>query len=161
MCILHLHILKIPWRRDRLPTPLFLGFPVKNMPAVWETWIQSLGWDDSLEKAKATHSSILAWRIPWTMGLQRVRHNWVTFIFTFTIPLWNIFKINMTSLTVLQLYFNLMKTNGRIHIYGKSLWVVMIFTAVNINHCGKINQVLLWIAYKNTNPSTLTTSIRI
>ena len=57
MCILHLHILKIPWRRDRLPTPLFLGFPVKNMPAVWETWIQSLGWEDPLEKGKATHSS--------------------------------------------------------------------------------------------------------
>ena len=63
MCILYLHILKIPWRRDRLPTPLFLGFPVKNMPAMWETWVRSLGWDDSLEKGKATHSSILAWRI--------------------------------------------------------------------------------------------------
>ena len=59
---------KIHWRRDRLPTPVFLGFLVaqlvKNPPAVWETCIQSLGWKDPLEKGKATHSSILAWRIP-------------------------------------------------------------------------------------------------
>ena len=40
---------------------------VKNLPAVWETWVQSLGWEDPLEKGKATHSSILAWRIPWTV----------------------------------------------------------------------------------------------
>ena len=37
---------------------------VKNTPAVWETWVRSLGWEDPLEKGKATHSSILAWRIP-------------------------------------------------------------------------------------------------
>ena len=55
---------------------------VKNPPAVWETWAQSLGWEDSLEKGKAAHSSILEdsmdWRIPWTvqsMGSQRVRYN--------------------------------------------------------------------------------------
>ena len=40
---------------------------VKNLPAKWETWVQSLGWEDPLEKGKATHSSILAWRIPWTV----------------------------------------------------------------------------------------------
>ena len=43
-----------------------------------QTWVRSLGWEDPLEKGKATHSSILAWRIPWTvspMGLQRVGHN--------------------------------------------------------------------------------------
>ena len=38
---------------------------VKNLPAMWEAWVQSLGWEDPLEKGKATHSSILAWRIPW------------------------------------------------------------------------------------------------
>ena len=38
---------------------------VKNLLAMWETWVQSLGWEDPLEKEKATHSSILAWRIPW------------------------------------------------------------------------------------------------
>ena len=40
---------------------------VKNLPAMWETWIQTLGWEDLLEKGKATHSSILAWRIPRTV----------------------------------------------------------------------------------------------
>ena len=40
---------------------------VKNPPAMQETWVQSLGWDDPPERGKATHSSILAWRIPWTV----------------------------------------------------------------------------------------------
>ena len=52
---------------------------VKNPPALQETWVRFLGWEDPLEKGKATHSSILAWRIPWTvykyMGLQRVGHD--------------------------------------------------------------------------------------
>jgi len=51
---------------------------VTNLPAMRETRVRSLGWENPLEERKATHSSILAWRIPWTvqsMGLQRVRHN--------------------------------------------------------------------------------------
>ena len=51
---------------------------VKNQPAMQETWIRSLAWEDPLEKEMATNSSILAWRIPWTvqsMGSQRVGHN--------------------------------------------------------------------------------------
>ena len=40
---------------------------VENLPAMQETWVQSLGWEDSLEKGKAIRSSILAWRIPWTV----------------------------------------------------------------------------------------------
>ena len=59
---------------------------VKNLPAMWETQVWSLGWKDYLEKGMATHLSILAWRIPWTEepgGLQstesqRVGHNWAT-----------------------------------------------------------------------------------
>ena len=54
---------------------------VKNPPAVRETWVQSLGWEDPLEKDMATHSTILAWRIPWTeesMVSQRVRQDRVT-----------------------------------------------------------------------------------
>ena len=58
---------------------------VKNLPAVQKTWVWSLGWEDPLEKGIATHSSIFAWRIPWTeepgrlqsVELQRVRHDWV------------------------------------------------------------------------------------
>ena len=113
---------KIPWRRDRLPTPVLLGFPcgsagkesacsagdpssisgsgrspregigcplqyswaslvaqlVKNLPEMQETRVQSLGWEDPLEKGKTMNSSTLAWRIPWTvypLGLQRVRQD--------------------------------------------------------------------------------------
>ena len=40
---------------------------VKHLPAMWETWVRSLSWEDPLVKEKATHSSILAWRIPWTV----------------------------------------------------------------------------------------------
>ena len=40
---------------------------VKNLPAMWEIWVRFLVWKDPLEKGKATHSSILAWRIPWTL----------------------------------------------------------------------------------------------
>ena len=40
---------------------------VKNLPAMWETWVPTLGWEDPLEKGKATHSSTLAWRIPWAV----------------------------------------------------------------------------------------------
>ena len=51
---------------------------VKNLPSMWETWVRSLGWEDPLEKGKATHSCILAWRIPRTMQStesQRVGHD--------------------------------------------------------------------------------------
>ena len=47
---------------------------LKRLPAMWETWVLSLGQEDPLEKEMATHSSILAWRIPWT-GMQRVGHD--------------------------------------------------------------------------------------
>ena len=73
---------------SRRPTGEGIGYPlwsswaslvvqlVKNLPAMWETCVRSLGWEDPAEKGKVTHSSILAWRIPWTvlsMGLKRVR----------------------------------------------------------------------------------------
>ena len=56
---------------------------MKNLPAMREIWVRSLGWEDSLEEGMATHSGILAWRISWTeepgglqsMGLQRVGHD--------------------------------------------------------------------------------------
>ena len=56
---------------------------VRDLPAMWETWVQSLSWEDPLKKGMATHSSILVWEIPWTeepsrlqsMGLQRVGHD--------------------------------------------------------------------------------------
>ena len=51
---------------------------VKNPPAIRETWVQSLGQEDPLEKGMATHSSILAWRIPWTEGAWRATVRGVT-----------------------------------------------------------------------------------
>ena len=59
---------------------------IKNSLAIQETWVWSLDWKDSPEKGMATHSNILAWRIPWTeelgrlqsMGSQPVRHNWIS-----------------------------------------------------------------------------------
>ena len=56
---------------------------VKNLPAMWETWVRPLDWEDPLEEGMATHSNILAWRIPWadesgrlqSMELQRVGHD--------------------------------------------------------------------------------------
>ena len=63
--------------------PMAKSQTVKNLPARQETWVQFLGWEDPLEKGMATHSSIIAWRIPWTeesgglqsMGLHRVRQD--------------------------------------------------------------------------------------
>ena len=62
------------------------GSEVKRLPAMQETWVWSLGWEDPLEKEMVTHSIILAWRIPWTekpgrlqsTGSQRVEHDWAT-----------------------------------------------------------------------------------
>ena len=58
---------------------------LKNLPPMQETWVLSLGWEDPLEKENVTHSSILAWRIPWTekpgrlqsTGSQRIRQDWL------------------------------------------------------------------------------------
>ena len=67
-------------------TAVLLAQRLKRLPTMWETWVQSLGLGDPLEKEMETHSSILAWRIPWTeepgglqsTGSQRVEHDWAT-----------------------------------------------------------------------------------
>ena len=67
---------------------------VKNLPVIQETPVQFLGQEDPLEKGWATHSSILAWRIPWTVwsiGSQRVGHDRATCTFTFNVQLLNIY----------------------------------------------------------------------
>ena len=66
-------VLTVPWNTRNLQKTLMLSRSraslvaqlVKNLPVMQETWVQSLGWDDPLEKGKAIHSSILAWKIPW------------------------------------------------------------------------------------------------
>ena len=82
--------MRLPWSKSLLTTSL-VAQTVKRLPAVRETQVRSLGWKDPLEKEIATHSSTLAWKIPWTeepgrlqsMGLQRVGHEWVTSLLYF------------------------------------------------------------------------------
>jgi len=76
----HVLVCKDPTYRDKAS---LVTQRIRNLPAMQETWIRFLVWEDPLEKGMATHSSILAWRIPWTeepcrlqsCGSQRVRHN--------------------------------------------------------------------------------------
>ena len=96
-----------------------LGLPwwltVKHLPTVQETWVQSLGRENLLEKEIAVHSSILAWKIPWmeepgrlqSMGLQRVGHNWVTSLHFQTFPKLNIYLPH--DLTILNINLREMK----------------------------------------------------
>ena len=73
---------KIPWRRNRLPPAVSMGFPVaqmvKNTSTIRETWVRSLGWEDPLEEVMANHSNILAWRIPTDRGAWRAIVHGVT-----------------------------------------------------------------------------------
>ena len=83
---------------------------LKRLPAMWETWVRSLGWEDPLEKEMATHSSMPSWRSPWTeklgglqsTGSQRVRHDWVTSISLFTFIWWS---KSVTSKHYREFYF--------------------------------------------------------
>ena len=92
-----------------------VAWMAKNLPAMWKTQVLSLCWEDPLEKGMATHSSILAWRIPWTeepgelqsIGSQRVRHDW------------------MTNTPLLQGY--LLKIRG---IHAWDLWQMLIYLLV-------------------------------
>ena len=83
-------VLHIRWPKDWSfsfsISPSLVAQTVKRLPTMRETWVQSLGWEDLLEKEMATHCSILAWKIPWmeepgrlqSMGSQRVKHHWAT-----------------------------------------------------------------------------------
>ena len=86
---------------------------VTNLPVMWETQVWFLGWEDSLHKGMATHSSILTWRIPWTeelcglqyMGSQkRVGHDWVTNIVTKNIKNPHIWRCSLESFILLFVF---------------------------------------------------------
>ena len=100
---------------------LLVAQMVKRLPTMWETWVQSLGREDPLEKKMATHSSTLAWRIPWkeepgglkSMGLQRVGHDWAT---SLSLPLCFWTKLSLVLLA--------QTTSGRSTLVGDQLkWV--------------------------------------
>ena len=85
-------------KKEKLSIDLYLSLAslvaqrLKRLPGMWETWVRSLGREDPLEKEMATHSNILAWRIPWregpgrlqSMGSQRVGHDRATFTHSHT-----------------------------------------------------------------------------
>ena len=97
---------------------------VKNVPVMQETWVWSLGQKDPLEKGRAIHSSILAWRIPWTrepgglqsMGLQTIWHNWA--INTFHFHVWN--KGEQTILSIIVVLVNSLECACLVRRWGKS-----------------------------------------
>ena len=103
---------------------------VKNLPAVEETWVQSLSWQDPLQKGMATHSSILAWRIPWTeepgglqlMGSQRVGHNWVTNTFTSLFLVLLAVESSLASLHSNVCYIIVKSIFGKLNLYQHTLF---------------------------------------
>ena len=127
---------------------------VKNLLLIQETWLWSLGQEDHLEKEIVTHSSILAWEIPWTegfgglpsMGLQRVGHDWATNPFTFFILLFIyvlFFRVNLLLRFVRGFvnqhkYYNhlfflsLCKTCVCVHVQVCILYVYSFRTFINI-----------------------------
>ena len=111
---------KLPWRREWRYTPQYSWAPlvaqtVKNLPAMQEMRVPSLSWEDPLEKVMATHSSILAWRIPMaeepgslqSMGSQRIRHDWATYHSTAHF----FYRVKLPSLLHCQYIFLYFKTN--------------------------------------------------
>ena len=74
---------------------------VKNLPAKQETWVLSLGWEDPLEKGPATHSSILAWRIPWTVPgvAESDTTEWLSLYISYTVL---VSSLSISVLCVLQ-----------------------------------------------------------
>ena len=98
---------------------------VKCLPTMWETWVQSLGWEDPLEKEMATHSSTIAWKIPWTerpgrlqsMGSQRVGNDWET-----PLHFWPSFNFPVLVLKDLLLLLSL---ELKVYISCKMDWILM------------------------------------
>ena len=87
---------------------------VKNLPAMRETWVWSLGWENPLEKGKATHSSILAWRIPWTV--HGVAKSWTRLSdFHFT-------SLHFTTVRNIEMPKVSQATKGRINYPFRYVW---------------------------------------
>ena len=124
-CSKFLYLLLIEWAS-------LVAQVVKNSPAVQEIWVQSLGWEDLLEKGAATHFTILACRIPWTegpgwlqhSGPQRIGHNWAIFacslswLFFFFLPLINTEKAMAPHSSTLAWKIPWMKEPGRLQSLG-------------------------------------------
>ena len=102
---------------------------VKHLPTMRETWIRSLGQEDSLEKGKAPHSSTLAWKIPWmeepgrlqSVGSQRVGHDWATS--PYLICLWNVKLFLDNLISILVFFTGILCVNSTLpHLPSLSIW---------------------------------------
>ena len=127
---------------------------LKNLPVMRETWIQSLGWEDLLEKGIATHSSFLAWKIPWaikSMGSQRVRHNWETF--TSHTTLWSFPGFTHTTLQKKngETYQRIYKCNFN---YVFQLITISLTGHLNLANPKMLNQICLSIRCQTDHKCT-------
>ena len=118
-----------------------------------ETWVRYLGWEDPLEKEMATHSSILAWEMPWTkeavrlqsMGLQRVRHDWASSLTLFR-------NINFQNNYLLGLKSHVFANpEGNIFFWALNIGILLITRdSVNIGVAKRFIQVFLYHLLKKT-----------
>ena len=103
---------------------------VKNLPATWETQVRFLGLEDPLEKEMATHSTTLAWKIPWTeepgrlqsMGSKRVRHNWATSLSLFSLHLTIRVCVYIQQIEGLTCKGEVPSSLWRWRLYAAALW---------------------------------------
>ena len=156
----HPWIGKIPWRRKRLSTPVFwpeefhqlyslwgckeldmtewlslTSQMVRNLPAMQKIWVQSLCQKDPPRKGMATHSSILAWRMPWTeetgglqfLGPHRIRHNWVTHTHTHTHTHTNTEELDTFTTDsephLEELSYHISWNNSPFEVWGANQWI--------------------------------------
>ena len=120
---------------------------LKHLPGMWETWVQSLGREDPLEKEMATHSSTLAWRIPWreesgrlqSMGSQRVGHDWATYLtLPYLIPISAIIRVRFCFILPCFIFVSFY------HVVIKyELWV-------RNGHTSLLSTILLELALRST-----------
>ena len=104
---------------------------VKNLPAMWETRVWFLGWEDPPEKGMATHSSVLAWRIPWTeepgelqsIESQRIGHDWVTNTHTHTHTHTHTYLQDLIMCSIFQTHL-ITETLSTKHLTGLDLWLM-------------------------------------
>ena len=137
----------------------------KNLPAMWETWVQSLGWEDALDKGMATHSNFLAWRILWTEepgGLQSVRwqrfgHDWVTDTFSFS---YRLKKLRLRNLPELGVKYSSLNNSPVAWDYNVANtwtfckhWRCLVFVMVYSNHLERDDLVLMEGSLPNPYPS--------
>ena len=118
---------------------------VKNLPAMWETWVRSLGWEDPLKEGMATQSSILAWKISWTeepgglqsMGLQKVRHDWVTKHSTAQEDIWTLGRSDFRARWVFMTFLGMPGGGDTCHF--RCHFLSFILDELKISETGTVN----------------------